>query len=203
VHSSFAGGPFSYWMASKGPYLWLGPYAPPTGFRTVPYGAMCLGVFVFVRRGNRVLLGKVRDHPAWLRLTGEDAARVRSDIKGWKLPARQLKLGEDPRDAARQIGEEVLGLKGLKYGEPRVEVEFWKLGRHAAGPPARRKMRHFDVWFFVDARLPAGRGVDVPPWFSDLAWKDTAKMAAKEWSRQHEDVAARWRKRGPQGRVAR
>ena len=60
---------------------------------------------------------------------------MRADAHGWKVPARQLKLGEDPRDAARQIGEEVLGLRGLRYGEPRVEVEFWKLGSQASGPP--------------------------------------------------------------------
>lgn len=184
-------------MTSEGPYLWLGPYAPPAGFRRVPYGAMCLGVFLFVRRGNRVLLGKVADHPAWLKLTGEESDRIQSDTRGWKIPARQLKLGEDPRDAARQIGEEMLGLKGLKYSEPRVEVEFWKLGAQASGPKARRKLSHFDVWFFVDARLPAGREVEAPAWFSQVAWKDTARVKKREWARLHQDVAARWRQPRP------
>ena len=184
-------------MRGRGPYLWINRYAPPAGFHRVPPGGMCIGVFVFVRRGNRLLLGKVRDHQAWARLTGEDSSRMRVDARGWKLPARQLKLGEDPRDAARQIGEEMLGLKGLRYGEPRVEVEFWKLGDQASGPKARRKLFHYDMWFLVDATLPRGAKVACPPWFSALSWEDPRKIGKKGWARFHDDVVARWDQRRP------
>ncbi|HEX9710502.1 MAG TPA: hypothetical protein VGB42_11140 [Candidatus Thermoplasmatota archaeon] len=180
-------------MEGEGPYLWLGEYAPPAGFRHVPPGAMCLGVFLFVRQGSHLLLGKVRDHPAWPGLAGDDPPRVREDQGRWKVPARQLRLGEDPRDAARQIGEEVLGLTGLSYEEPRVEVEFWKLGDEASGPPERRDLFHFDVWFFVDASLPEGRGVAAPPWYAELAWLEPERIPPDGWARLHGDVVTRWR----------
>ncbi len=187
-------------MKGRGPYLWINEYAPPAGFHRVPPGGMCIGVFLFVRRGNRLLLGRVRDHPAWAELAGEDASRMRADARGWKVPARQLKLGEDPRDAARQIGEEMLGLKGMRYGEPRVEVEFWKLGNQASGPPARRKLRHYDMWFLVEAKLAADREVERPPWFAELSWQDSAKIRRTSWARFHDDVVARWMQARPKRR---
>lgn len=179
-------------MESEGPFLWLGPYSPPAGFRSVPPGAMCLSVFLFVKREGKLLVGRFREHPAWEAMTGMDAARVREGTKGWTLPARQLMLGEDPRDAARQVGEEVLGIQGLRYGEPRVEVDWWVLGEEADGPPERRKMKHFDVWFFVDAEAPSGQKLAVPEWYEELAWHDPAALAPTSWARMHEDVVERW-----------
>lgn len=187
-------------MKGRGPYLWINKYAPPAGFHTVPPGGMCISVFLFVRRGRRLLLCKVREHPAWEKLAGEDRERMRADAGRWKVPARQLRLGEDPRDAARQLGEAILGLKGLKYREPRVEVEFWKLGDQASGPPARRKLFHYDMWFLVDGALPAGRAVACPDWFAELAWVDPQTVGAKGWAGFHGDVVARWQKaRGKSG----
>lgn len=182
-------------MKGRGPYLWINKYAPPAGFRRVPPGGMCIGVFLFVRRGKRILLGKVRDHPAWANLAGEDSSRMRADAGRWKVPARQLKLGEDPREAARQIGEEILGLRGLRFGEPRVEVEFWRLGDQASGPPERRKLFHYDMWLLVDTALKDGRAVSRPPWFSELSFKDPKVIPRGQWARFHDDVVARWKKR--------
>jgi hypothetical protein len=188
-------------MPGRGPYLWINKYAPAAGFHQVPPGGMCIGVFLFVRRGDKLLLGKVRPHDAWAKLAGEETTRMDADARGWKIPARQLKLGEDPRDAARQIGEEMLGLKGLRYGEPRVEVEFWKLGAQASGPPSRRKLFHYDMWFLVDARMAQGRNVDCPPWFSALAWNEPGKIGKRGWARFHNDVWARWKRaRGAKAR---
>ncbi len=181
-------------MKGKGPYLWINKYAPDAGFHTVPPGGMCIGVFLFVRRGRRVLLGKVREHPAWAELAGETPERMRGDAGRWKIPARQLRLGEDPRDAARQIGEEMLGLKGLRYGEPRVEVEFWKLGDQASGPPSRRRLFHYDMWLLVEATLKPGREVACPAWFTELAWVDPRTVGKKGWARFHGDVVGRWQK---------
>lgn len=39
-------------MKGRGPYLWINKYAPAAGFHTVPYGGMCIGVFLFVKRGR-------------------------------------------------------------------------------------------------------------------------------------------------------
>ncbi len=179
-------------MKGRGPYLWVNKYAPPAGFHKVPPGGMCIGVFLFVRRGRRLLLAKVREHPAWAEFAGETPSRIRDDEGRWKVPARQLRLGEDPRDAAHQIGEVILGLKGLRYGEPRVEVEFWRLGDEASGPPERRKLFHFDMWFLVDATLKPGRAVACPPWFMELSWQNPGAVPKKGWAQFHGDVVARW-----------
>lgn len=181
-------------MEGDGPFLWLGEYAPPAGFRRVPPGAMCLSVFLFVRRGKRILLGKVRDHPSWESLAGEDPPRVRKDAGRWKVPARALRLGEDPRDAARQIGEKILGIDGMGYEEPRVEVEFWRLGDEASGPPARKELFHFDVWFLVNGTLPQDREVKAPPWFAELSWVSPDAVRDGDWGGFHQDVVARWMK---------
>jgi hypothetical protein len=126
-------------------------------------------------------------------MTGMDAERVREASKGWTLPARQLKLGEDPRDAARQLGNEVLGLKGLSYGEPRVEVEYWQLGDEADGPPERRQAMHFDVWFLIDAHADPAVPPGTPAWYDEVAWVDPSKLPGSAWARMHGDVVERWR----------
>ncbi len=176
----------------EGPFLWLGPYSPPAGFRHVPPGAMCLSVFLFVRRGSELLVGRYKEHPAWEAMTGMDSARVREGTKGWTVPARQLMLGEDPRDAARQIGQEVVGVAGMRYGEPRVEVDWWVLGEEADGPPERQKMRHFDVWFFVEAEVPRAGALQTPEWYDQLSWVEPASVPPGAWARMHGDVVERW-----------
>jgi hypothetical protein len=184
-------------MPGDGPYLWINKYSPPAGFHRVPPGGMCIGVFLFVQSGRRLLLGRVRPHEKWERLAGENVERMRNDARGWKIPARQLRLGEDPRDAARDIGESMLGIRGLRYFEPRIEVEFWRLGDQASGPPKRRKMFHYDMWFLVDAKVPAGWAVKTPAWFDELAWVDPSSISKRGWSRFHDDVWRRWRQPRP------
>ncbi len=102
--------------SGEGSFLWLAPFAPPKGWTAVPRGGMCLCAFLFVVRGEKILLGKYADHPAWENLAGMESKRVRANAGGWTIPASHLKFGEDPRDAARRIGEEILTLdKGLVY----------------------------------------------------------------------------------------
>lgn len=179
-------------MEGNGPFLWLNEYGPPAGFRHVPPGGMCLSVFLFVQRGGRLLLGKYREHPSWEAMAGLDEQRLRKDADRWTIPARQLRLGEDPRDAARHIAEVILGIQGLEISEPRVEVDYWQLGEDAWGPPERKKMLHFDVWFMFDATVSPDLDVRPPPWFGELAWQYPADIAKEGWGRFHEDVFARW-----------
>ena len=96
-------------------FLWLAPFAPPKGYTTVPPGGMCLCVFLFVIRGNRVLLGKYKEHPAWEKIAGMDEKRVKNNMHGFTLPASHLKFGEDPSDAARRIGKEILYAPGRSF----------------------------------------------------------------------------------------
>ena len=81
----------------------------------------------------------------------------------------------------------MLGLQGLRLGEPRVETEV--------GVPVRFPGLglHHDLWFFVEATLEEGRSVERPPWYADLAFHDPRALQAADYGRSHEDVVARWR----------
>src|SRR3990172_7061017 len=142
-------------MAGDGPFLWLSETGPPSGFRHLPPGGMCLSAFLFVRRGGSILLGKYREHPAWETLAGPGPARVRAPGRGWTIPASQLKYGEDPRDAAKRIAEDILQMPGMRFSEPRVETDLYEPKRF----PGRM---HYDVWFLVDANPPHGTEPAVP-----------------------------------------
>jgi len=149
---------------------------------------MCLSVFLFVTRGGKILLGKYRDDPAWERLAGLDPERRRVHAAGWTIPASQLKYGEDPRAAAKRVGEEILSMPGLGYSEPRTEVDLYEPNRF----PGRL---HYDVWFLVDATLPQGVRIATPPWYADLDWQDPRTLPAAAYARGHEDVVSRWLQR--------
>jgi hypothetical protein len=118
-------------------------------------------------------------------LTGLDQGRRRAHGGGWTIPASQLRFGEDPRDAGRRIGGEMLRIPGMAYSEPRVEVDRYEPRRF----PGRD---HYDIWFLIDAEPPADSPVLTPPWFTELAWKDPRTLPAAEYARSHEDVVARW-----------
>jgi ADP-ribose pyrophosphatase YjhB (NUDIX family) len=170
----------------EGPFLWLTESGPRAGFRQLPKGGMCLSVFLFVHRGAELLLGKYADDPRWETLAGLDTGRWRKHGQGWTLPASHLKYGEHPRDAARRVAEDVLQLPGLALSEPRVETEFAVWTRPSGTG------EHYDVWFFVDAELPARTRIQRPPWYSALEFHDPRRVPASAYGRAHEDVVARW-----------
>ncbi len=172
-------------MPGDGPFLWIRDQSSPYGFWHAPPGGMCVNAFLFVRKGPEILLGKYADHPKWDALAGLDASRRKANAGGWILPASHLKFGEEPRAAARRVGEEILQIPGMTYAEPRVETDTYE-AKFAAG-----KM-HYDLWFFVDATPPGGWELKVPPWFAELAWQDPKTLPASAYARAHEDVVARW-----------
>ena len=171
-------------MPGEGPFLWLAREGSPHGYHQLPPGGLCLSAFLFVRRGERVLLGKYADDARWEDLAGLDPVRRRAHGRGWTIPASHLKYGEDPREAARRVAEEILRLPGLRLSEPRVETEV--------GVPARfpEMGPHYDVWFFVDAEGPAE--VEAPPWYRELAYVDPRALSPDDYGRSHGDVVARW-----------
>ena len=169
-------------------FLWLAPFAPPKGWKDVPRGGMCLCAFLFVVSGGKVLLGRYADHPAWEKLCGMDSGRVRANAQGWTIPASHLKFGEDPRDAARRIGEEVLELDGgLAYSEPYVKTFFYE-------PAVAPGEKHFDVLFLFEVSVGAGAGVHKPQWYDALEWLDIATVRDERFARQHRDVVDAWLK---------
>jgi ADP-ribose pyrophosphatase YjhB (NUDIX family) len=174
-------------------FLLLAPFAPPKGYTSVPAGGMCLCVFLFVVKGREVLLGKYRAHPDWEKLAGMDAGRIKAFQDGFTLPASHLKFGEDPLEAARRIGEEILMFpKGLAYSEPLVQTYFYELAR-APGE------MHFDVLFFYDVFIDEGFKVGLPPWYDSLEWFDVDVLINQKYARSHEDVISDWLKKKSKG----
>jgi 8-oxo-dGTP pyrophosphatase MutT (NUDIX family) len=170
-------------------FLWLAPFAPPKGHTSVPAGGMCLCVFLFVVKGRKVLLGKYRDHPAWEKIAGMDAGRVKANRHGLTLPASHLKFGEDPMEAARRVGEEILMLpKDLEYSEPLVQTFFYELSI-APGE------MHFDVLFLYDVLLDKDFKIGLPSWYASLEWFDVDLLMNQKYARQHEDVVSAWLKK--------
>ena len=134
-------------MSGTGPFLWLMKHAPPAGFQQLPPGGMCVCAYLFVTRGGQILLGKYADDPRWEALAGLDPDRRRTHGSGWTVPASHLKLGEDPRDDARRVGDEALGISGSRYSEPRSEIDFYP-SKMVPGE------MHYDIWFFIDGTPP-------------------------------------------------
>lgn len=172
-------------MPGDGPFVWIRENSSPWGFWHPPEGGFCLNAFLFVRKGGNVLLGKYADDPKWEELAGLDAGRRQRFGAGWTVPASHVKFGEEPRAAARRVGEEILRASGMAYSEPRVESDVYPAS-FAGGKP------HYDVWFFVDARPPRGWEPKAPPWYAALEWQDPTTLPASEYGRGHEDVVARW-----------
>jgi ADP-ribose pyrophosphatase YjhB (NUDIX family) len=171
-------------------FLWLAPFAPPKGWRQVPRGGMCLCAYLFAMNGGKTLLGRYADHPAWEQLCGMEKGRVRANAHGWTIPASHVKFGEDPRDAARRIGEEVLALdRGLVYSEPYVKTFLYE-------PAIAPGERHFDVLFLFEVSVGEGVSLRKPPWYEALEWFDIGAVPRDQFARQHEDVAEAWLKRG-------
>ncbi len=169
-------------------FLWLAPFAPPKGWTSVPRGGMCLCAFLFVKSEGKILLGRYADHPAWEQLCGMENKRVKANARGWTIPASHLMFGEDPRNAARRIGEEILTLdKGLLYSEPYVKTFFYE-------PAVAPGEKHFDVLFLFEVSIETGVKVRKPPWYEALEWLDIGTVPREQFARQHEDVAETWLK---------
>lgn len=179
-------------MPGEGPFLFLRENSSPYGFWRMPKGGMCVSAFLFVRRGGRILLGRYKEDPRWAELAGLDEDRVRSNADGWTLPASQLKFGEEPRAAARRIGEEILAVPGMAYSEPRAESDLYE-------PAFAKGQLHYDLWYFVDARPHEGWEPKAPPWYAELAWQDPATLPAASYARGHGDVVERWLRPRPSG----
>lgn len=174
-------------------FLWLAPFAPPKGYTNVPAGGMCLCVFLFVIKGNRILLGKYKEHPAWEKIAGMDEKRVKNNTHGLTLPASHLKFGEDPSDAARRIGKEILMLpEGLFYSEPLFQTFFYEISI----VPGEM---HFDVLFLYDVILDDSVKTTLPPWYASLEWFDIDIVMNQKFARQHEDVVSAWLKKKRNG----
>jgi len=170
-------------------FLWLAPFAPPRGWRTVPPGGMCLCAFLFLLHEEKVLLGRYAEHPAWEDLAGMAGERIKVNAHGWTIPTSHLKFGEDPRAAVQRIGSEILALdRNIVYSEPFVATFFYE-------PAIAPGEKHFDVLFLFESSLAAGVEVPKPPWYEALEWFDVHELQHLGYARQHEDVVQVWLER--------
>ncbi len=170
-------------------FLWLAPFAPPKGFTSVPAGGICLCVFLFANQKGKIILGKYQKHSAWEKHTGMDMRRIENNQYGLTIPASHLKFGEDPLEAARRIGEEILLLpKELTYSHLSVQTFFYE-------PVIAPGKMHFDVLLFYDVLLPEDLKILVPPWYASLELIDEEILLNQKFARQHEDVVSAWMKK--------
>jgi ADP-ribose pyrophosphatase YjhB (NUDIX family) len=137
-------------------------------------------------RDGKLLVGRYADHPAWDELCGMESRRVIANAGGWTIPASHLKFGEDPREAARRIGEEILLLdKETHYSEPFVQTFLYE-------PASAPGENHYDVLFLFDVSLAVGGELSTPPWYEELAWLDCGTIEREHFARQHGDVVEAW-----------
>lgn len=161
-------------------FIWLSPKAPPRGFREVPPGGFCVSLFLLVRdAAGRVLAGRYDpEHPELEARTGMDVERRRRYADGWTLPARHLKLGEPPAEAAATIAGE---LGGMDVETPRL-LHAWAESYPLAMYPGET---HHDLMLAYTAR-PVGEP-RAPPWYREVAFVDPWTT---RWARSHDDVLA-------------
>ncbi len=171
-------------------FLWLKNDAPPSGFKQVPAGGMCLSAFTFISKVDepeKILLGKYRIVPEWERLTGLDSDRLRRHSTGLTVPASHLKFGEDPREAGRRIIKEIIEVPfgSYKISEPWVETERWDSTPNIDDD-------HWDVSFYFNVVLTKDAVVTKPEWYELLSFYDPLKTPSSDYARRHQDVVARW-----------
>lgn len=171
-------------MSGNGPFLWFREAAPARAYRVVPAAGFCVSVFVLLRRGSRVLLGRYADHPAWEQLAGLDPDRVQDYMGGWTVPGRHLRLGEHPREAGLAIVKDLLNLDpdAVTLSQPRVETSF---GPHPKFPDDGE---HFDLWFFLAGDVDEDVVSEPPPWYEELAFVDPRRISTDDLSRCHDEV---------------
>ncbi len=172
-------------------FLWLKTDGPASGFRQLTPLGMCLSAFAFIMREQareKILLGKYRNVPEWERLTGLDEERRKRHSTRLSIPASHLKYGEDPRDTARRVVEEIIRFPSGKYliSQPWVETERWGLD-----PDLDKD--HWDVSFYFNVVPDKDDHLKKPKWYEILDFYDPFELSTSSYARKHEDVIARWR----------
>ena len=164
-------------------FLWFSPKAPPQGHREVPEGGFCVSACLVVRdAAGLVLAGRYApDHPELEARTGMDDARRHKYAQGFTLPARHMRLGESPDEAARSIARE---LTPIDIDAPRL-VRAWSESYDLDTYPGHT---HHDLLFgFVAQARGAPR---VPARYEELRFVREEEVA---WARGHDDVLAAMR----------
>lgn len=139
-------------------------WSPPSG--------VCLSSFVIIRKGKGFLMGRIAKPELWRKKWNLPQTSIPWDSK-WLIPASHLKYGEHPKDGAKRILKEMLGVSS--YG-----LKFMECQSHLS------EDGHWDLCFLYEAQLK--EKIETEPWFLELRYRDPVKMSPKDFGRGHEDA---------------
>ena len=150
----------------------------PPRLSEIPVGGFCISTFVILSKTGsprHVLMGRLNRNAAWDHIGALDPERITRHSKGWMLPSSGLLFGESPREAARRILSEQLGISDQSLEGPEVSSE-------AYGSPT-----HWDLEFIF-----LGECKEAPKHeaWSELKFVDLSKTSKEEVARSHEDILA-------------
>ncbi|MCL5068865.1 MAG: NUDIX hydrolase [Thaumarchaeota archaeon] len=156
--------------------------ALPFQMSSIPEGGMCLSVFLVLWKEDihHVLLGKVNKEYDWIgtgALNKESAARI---TQRWMLPSSHLLLYESPKDAARRVLKEQLGLDAQPLEGPFVYSEVYDA-------PKYEIKNHWDMEFVFTGKVSSNNELTHPAW-SELKFLNVAKLPESEFARSHQDI---------------
>lgn len=150
-----------------------------------PPGGFCVSVFLLVRDGPKVLVGRMAESPRWIEewnpnLAYYDADMRRRALDGLRFPATYLREGEAPDAAATRIWRDQLGLEGRpRLGPPRIVSE--------AGPSRRSPgHNHWDLVFLFDVGGAAPRRA--PAHWATLEMRDAEALRPGEMVMLHGEL---------------
>lgn len=146
-------------------------FGPEAG---VPEGGFCASVFLVLRRGDRLLAGRMAPSDRWVEewqpnLALYEGPRREALFEGWRLPATYLREGEDPEVAAARVWTDQLGLDGTPDLPPPEVVS------EAAASRSTPEARHWDLVFAYEFEGPLP-SEDVPGHWAELAYADPEEL---------------------------
>ncbi len=153
--------------------------ALPFQMSSIPEGGMCLSAFLVLWNSDphKVLLGKINKDYDWIRIGALDKDGATRASKGWMLPSSHLKLFESPDDAAERILSKQLGL-AVPLKDPRIFSEVYDAPEY--------ERNHWDIEFVFTGEVLRDK-LAHPAW-TQLEFKDVAKMKREEFARNHQDI---------------
>ncbi len=160
--------------------------AAPPRMNEIPDAGLCLSAFIILSRAGHpeeVVLGHLNTEADWEHIGALDCERAERNSKGWMLPSSHLLLEESPKEAARRILTEQLGLEDQQLNGPVVFSEATSTGKVWDVTP----YKHWDIEFIF--RGERNEVMPHPAW-RELRFVDLSQTTMDEMARYHEDILA-------------
>lgn len=154
---------------------------PNLAIKEIPDGGFCLSAFVVLTKTankEEILLGKINPEANWEYVGALNKNFATNIAKGWMIPSSHLIFGEDPKDAAKRILREQLGLEKLELKGPFV-VSFQY-------PSSRMpQYMHWDIEFIFSGEV---NNVAKNELWNELQFVNIKNVSRKDFARGHEDI---------------